>query len=835
MILRSIEVEGFRCFDRVLRVADFAPGLNVLHGPNGAGKSTLLRALQHVMVDSYSLSGAAVKQAMSPWGRALSPRICAEFSHGADVWRIEKRFLASPSAKLERLEAGVFRPVADGKEADQRIREMLLAEGAAKGIAKDVHMGLLQVLWTPQGAPLLPEWSAGVRTTLQEAFGAALSSRAADDLSDLVDGRADVYFTAMGAVKKSSPVNALQAEQSRLRTEALALQTQWQTAGANRETLVRLRERVAGSESQLATLRPALEQARARQRELAEATSAELIARQLFDGLDGRVRQWRSDLATRLQGETQLQTVRGTHDAARRALDAGQAAGPKIAALERELELLQQSGVDAKAWGELLRYRELSASAVALREQRDGLRAPAAAGMAELRELHQRLQVKEAALDAASLKLTIEAEAALVVETDGATRSVFAGDSLELTGAQAISLRIPNVARFTASSANAQAAGLEAEVSRLREKLARLLDGDTLPLLEERFGRRDQLQRELDAREAELRPLAARRGELEELAARRLDWVANPPDIDAIRARFRDCRRELEVLKSQFDLPALAAAEATASAVVLAAETQLAQVNARLAQYAAAGALDELESQRTDAASRHAAASARLAAVKDTGVADPVSLEQKLNSVQAALDADREAAARLDGELAVLQNQNVYSRLAETEERLAVCTDELERERRRAEALKLLKETLAVAKRTMSASLPDRIAEFATANWRRIAGPSAHAIRVDDTWTPAGLLVPGADARLDELSGGEAEQVAFATRLALATRLAQAGPQLAVFDDAFLATDPHRAARILELLAESAETLQILILTCHPERYAQLPGVRQFDLEKLKQ
>jgi ABC-type glutathione transport system ATPase component len=216
-------------------------------------------------------------------------------------------------------------------------------------------------------------------------------------------------------------------------------------------------------------------------------------------------------------------------------------------------------------------------------------------------------------------------------------------------------------------------------------------------------------------------------------------------------------------------------------------------------------------------------------------VADPVSLEQKLNSVQAALDADREAAARLDGELAVLQNQNVYSRLAETEERLAVCTDELERERRRAEALKLLKETLAVAKRTMSASLPDRIAEFATGNWRRIAGPSAHAIRVDDTWTPAGLLVPGADARLDELSGGEAEQVAFATRLALATRLAQAGPQLAVFDDAFLATDPHRAARILELLAESAETLQILILTCHPERYAQLPGVRQFDLEKLKQ
>ena len=80
--------------------------------------------------------------------------------------------------------------------------------------------------------------------------------------------------------------------------------------------------------------------------------------------------------------------------------------------------------------------------------------------------------------------LAMAAEAALVVETDGATRSVFAGDTLELTGAQAIQLRIPNIARFTASSANAQAAGLEAEVLGLREKLARLHDGDTLPQLE---------------------------------------------------------------------------------------------------------------------------------------------------------------------------------------------------------------------------------------------------------------------------------------------------------------------------------------------------------------
>ena len=835
MILRSLEVEGFRCFDRAVRVDGLAPGLNVLHGPNGAGKSTLLRALQHVMVDSYSLSGAAVKQAMSPWGRALNPRIRAEFSHGGEEWRIEKRFLANPSARLERLEAGLFRPVADGREADQRVRDMLLAEGAAKGIAKDVHMGLLQVLWTPQGAPLLPGWSTGVRTTLQEAFGAALSSPAADKLAELVDSRVADYFTDTGQVRKASPVNVRQQERSVLQAQRDDLNTRWQTAAASRESLAHLRGTIAAKEASLATALPELEMAKAHGAALSAAIAEERIARQDYERLDGRLRQRRADLATQRRLEPQLQAAREAHAIARRALEQGQEAGPKITALERELELLQQSGVDAKAWPDVLRRHELTAAVARLQEQGEALRAPNAATMAELRDLHQRLQVKEAALEAASLKLTIEAESALVVETDGATRSVFAGDSLELTGAQALSLRIPNIARFHAASANPRAAGLEEEVRQLRERLARLLDGDSLSQLEKRFAEREQLRQELVARQAELRPLEACRGELDELAARRPDWVANPPDIDSIRIRYRDRRRELEVLKGQFDLPALSSAEARTAAEAVSLEGQLAQVNTVLAQHAASGTLDDLELHHSAAAAFWSAARTRREQMEATATGDAQRLEQQVQSLRAAWEEERAAAARLEGELAVYQTESLYSRLAETEERLAVCTGDLERERRRAEALKLLKESLAAASRDMSASLPDRIAEFATANWRRIAGPAAQPIRVDDTWTPAGLVVPGAQAGLDELSGGEAEQVAFATRLALAERLALAGPQLAVFDDAFLATDPARASRILELLAGAAGKLQILILTCHPERYAGLPDVRQFDLEKLKE
>lgn len=835
MILRTLEIEGFRCFDRPLRVGDFAPGLNVLYGPNGAGKSTVLRALQHVMVDSYSLSGAAVKTAMQPWGRALSPRIAAAFLHDGAEWRIEKRFLAGAQAKLERMEAGVFRPVADGREADQRIREMLQAEGAPKGIAKDVHMGLLQVLWTPQGPPQLPHWSAGIRTTLQQAFGAALSSPAADQLVKRVGERSATYFTPTGQEKKSSPVTTLRVQEQRLREEWERYRAQWRAAGSSRESVMKLRGGIAAKEEQLAEMRPVLERARMQQRELAEATAAELQTRRALEGFDGRVRQWRADIGAEQELAVQVEASRTAYEASRRELEAAQALLPKMQALEAELNALRESGEDARAWPDLLRYRALGAECAALRAKLAALRAPSAPTIAELRRLHQQLQVKQAALETASLRVTLQAERALTVEFDGGSRTLAEGEVWEQASPQSVTLRLAGIGRFTAASANAQAAELASVVAELRQRMDAQLNGETLATLEARADQREQWQRELENKEAEARPLLARGAEWDELAARRAEWAAAPPDLDAIRRAWKACRDALEAMRGQFNLAALSAAEAAATTTLQNRLAQQAQVAARLAQHAAGEPLPELEAQRQEAELAWSAARTRLQTLQSERRSDLAQMEDALERLQGMRNADQQAAARYEGELAAVQAQNLYSRLAETEEALAECTANLERERRRAAALQLLQETLGESQRALSASLPEQIAEVATAHWRRIAGATAPAIRIDDTWTPAGLHVPDATATLDELSGGEAEQVAFATRLALATQLAQSGRQLAVFDDAFLATDPHRAGRILELLSEASETLQIILLTCHPERYANLAGVRAFDIEKLKQ
>jgi len=86
---------------------------------------------------------------------------------------------------------------------------------------------------------------------------------------------------------------------------------------------------------------------------------------------------------------------------------------------------------------------------------------------------------------------------------------------------------------------------------------------------------------------------------------------------------------------------------------------------------------------------------------------------------------------------------------------------------------------------------------------------------------------------LGQVSGGEFEQIHFATRLALADLLSADERQLVVFDDVLMATDEHRMGRILELLDERRAQLQVLILTCHPERYEALREKHVIDFPRI--
>jgi uncharacterized protein YhaN len=89
-------------------------------------------------------------------------------------------------------------------------------------------------------------------------------------------------------------------------------------------------------------------------------------------------------------------------------------------------------------------------------------------------------------------------------------------------------------------------------------------------------------------------------------------------------------------------------------------------------------------------------------------------------------------------------------------------------------------------------------------------------------------------APVEQMSAGEQEQIYFATRLALAEVLSEGERQVLVLDDPLVNTDPERLPRVLEIIQEKSGRMQFVILSCHPERYMDLPGGVVHHLEKLE-
>src|SRR4029077_13004238 len=95
---------------------------------------------------------------------------------------------------------------------------------------------------------------------------------------------------------------------------------------------------------------------------------------------------------------------------------------------------------------------------------------------------------------------------------------------------------------------------------------------------------------------------------------------------------------------------------------------------------------------------------------------------------------------------------------------------------------------------------------------------------------------------LETESYGTGEQLSLLVRLALGGVLAREEPALATFDHPLAHADSVKHRRILKLLSLAAEgnpgwtppagPLQILILTCHPDRFDFLPGAHQIDLTR---
>ncbi len=219
---------------------------------------------------------------------------------------------------------------------------------------------------------------------------------------------------------------------------------------------------------------------------------------------------------------------------------------------------------------------------------------------------------------------------------------------------------------------------------------------------------------------------------------------------------------------------------------------------------------------------------------------DPNSAVAKLESQLKAAGQTAERAFEEEkieeGVLQTISLEGPYSVLADAEERLVNLEQRIKIEENRVDAIELLHEIVMQCRNEALSAIAGPVEEAATRMIKRIAGEGLGLLNLGESLKPdlVNPVMAGTTVAVEELSGGEQEQIHLATRLALAEVLAKGERQLMVFDDVLAVTDSGRLARVLTILEEESRHVQIIFLTCHPERYRGLEDASFFDLGKIR-
>jgi energy-coupling factor transporter ATP-binding protein EcfA2 len=787
VILHRIEVEGFTRFTEARPVALEEGRVNLLCGANGSGKSTLLTALHFAFTVSHKSAGADVK-AVQPWGRAVAPRVTVEFSHGGVRHRLTKVYLLKGrTALLETWNGTRYEATAQDELAERELPRFLGGRVGAGESARSRQTLLASILWSRQNEQALQPVESEVRELVRGIFGAQANT----GLTALVEREArrdyEADWTPGGKLKKAAEAARLLEDLNAARKEAGEWKAELDALDLNRNTMVTLEAEAVGLRGQESVWQTKCEEwdelwkTRKEQLELRAALLLQIEAREQEAG---RLRLQQQQLtAKREQAEGQRKRL-------------------------AELTPLMEQAAAQQKQAEAQR-REAAARAATeagrLQAMLDAVNAPGAEKLGQLDRLdHKRTEIR-IQLEGALLYLDLTAEAAKRIEVlsgeSPGTLELAAGEEARLSGSPEIVVAIPGFGRLRASGPPESAAKLRQALARTEEQWqqeAHEFGGATMEALRQRRSEAEAIERLLevsrrwlDQDEASLTAEARAAGEA---AVRQNTLKGEQRRIEGeLQAASQELSRLEEGCLGESDMRARIAALALE---VLGLREKLNGVEGRLAEGAA-----DAEEQRRQARAELESVSLRLRQVNEIISSQRGTLGEKL--ARAPYASYAEAAAR------VVEKEEAW-REAQV----------------RADGGRLLHETLSAVRREAESQIIPPLEAGANVILRGISEAIPGQVRLDEHLVPhamhGDLLAEPVD--LQWLSGGEFEQVHFAARLAMADLFTAGEPQPVVFDDALMATDAVRFQRILEMLETRRERMQILILTCHPERYAALTG-----------
>ena len=227
-----------------------------------------------------------------------------------------------------------------------------------------------------------------------------------------------------------------------------------------------------------------------------------------------------------------------------------------------------------------------------------------------------------------------------------------------------------------------------------------------------------------------------------------------------------------------------------------------------------------------------AAADLRRDALPPDPAADCETLEDRRRQVEDRCREGELRLAELRAELATMGADGLDSQVVLAQELLdhrKARVDDLQRD---ASAWALLHHLLDEEETRQSHDVAARIQALATGTVIQLTGGNAQGVAFDPkTLAPVEAQVPchGFRARLEQFSRGTREQVALACRLQIGILLSQERQRhMLLLDDPLAHTDARRLKAAFDVLVEVSKDLQLIIFTCHEDRYRALGDAAKF-------